>query len=453
MEVYRDAGPKEPLVHRALALWFMQQMGLPVATPVSGVAADLASDAAASANAPARNAGNPTYAASDSIVFAQADSPRGKQMATLLVANMARATGAQVPDGFDAAAGAARAALANDPAPLVQSLLAMSGDGAGVDPSALLAKSSADYPTLDRALTLLWLRKTLGGDAAAGSAAALPSLQGAGWTRAATPTGTPSWKWTGAGLPATLDAGAARPDINAIVSFRSRASEESRLNITVARRFYKLEPREVKAHPKKQGAAESTLGRSAFTARLVKAGDAIDSNALYVDEVALTPRSGNAYHYGLLDVPLPPGGSVEATSWGVSVEGLPGDKEGESGPQPFARAASYEMGELSYHQPVPLLDRPVVCCAWRARHSRCSQRTGWLESMRATSMRRVRQRPALRPDRPCALRGCATDRASCGRRTPTAPLPAFRRKPRRPCPPHWRHRLAACGSSSCTATW
>uniref|UniRef100_E1TFI2 Alpha-2-macroglobulin domain protein n=1 Tax=Burkholderia sp. (strain CCGE1003) TaxID=640512 RepID=E1TFI2_BURSG len=360
MEVYRDAGPKEPLVHRALALWFMQQMGLPVATPVSGVAADLASDAAASANAPARNAGNPTYAASDSIVFAQADSPRGKQMATLLVANMARATGAQVPDGFDAAAGAARAALANDPAPLVQSLLAMSGDGAGVDPSALLAKSSADYPTLDRALTLLWLRKTLGGDAAAGSAAALPSLQGAGWTRAATPTGTPSWKWTGAGLPATLDAGAARPDVNAIVSFRSRASEESRLNITVARRFYKLEPLEVKAHPKKQGAAESTLGRSAFTARLVKAGDAIDSNALYVDEVALTPRSGNAYHYGLLDVPLPPGGSVEATSWGVSVEGLPGDKEGESGPQPFARAASYEMGELSYHQPVPLLDRPVV---------------------------------------------------------------------------------------------
>ena len=361
MEVYRDAGPKEPLLHRALALWFMQQMGLPTATPVSGVAADLASDAVASGNAPARKAANPTYAPSDSVVFAQADSPRGKQMATVLVASMARATGAQVPDGFDAAAGAARAALANDPAPLVQSLLAMSGDGAGVDASALLAKSSADYPTLDRALTLLWLRKALGGDAAAGAAAAaLPSPQGAGWTRAATPTGTPSWKWNGAGLPATLDAGAARPDVNAIVSFRSRASEDSRLNITVARRFYKLEPLEVKADPKKQGAAESTLGRSAFTARLVKAGDAIDSNALYVDEVTLTPRSGNAYHYGLLDVPLPPGGSVEATSWGVSVEGLPGDKEGEGGPQPFARAASYEMGELSYHQPVPLLDRPVV---------------------------------------------------------------------------------------------
>ncbi|MGE8165245.1 alpha-2-macroglobulin family protein [Paraburkholderia sp. NPDC080076] len=357
MDVYRDAGAKEPLLHRALALWFMQQMGLPVATPVSGVAADLMSDAAATANAPARNG---TYGVSDSIVFAQADSPRGKQMATLLIASMARSTSAQLPDGFDAAASAARTASSNDPAPLVQSLLVMSGGdgGAAVDASALLAKSSADYPTLDRALTLLWLRKALGGDV---PAASLPSLQGAGWTRAATPTGTPLYKWTGAGLPTTLDAGAARTDVNALVSFRSHTSEDSRLNITIERRFYKLEPVEIAVDPKKGAAGgESQLGRSTFTARLVKQGDAIDSNALYVDEVTLTPRSGNAYHYGLLDVPLPPGGNVEATSWGVSIDGLPGAKDGASGPQPFQRVASYEMGELAYHQPVPLLDRPVT---------------------------------------------------------------------------------------------
>jgi uncharacterized protein YfaS (alpha-2-macroglobulin family) len=357
MDVYRDAGAKEPLLHRSLALWFMQQMGLPVATPVSGVAADLMSDAAATANAPASSG---TYGASDSIVFAQADSPRGKQMATLLIASMARSTSAQLPDGFDAAASAARTALSNDPAPLVQSLLVMSGGdgGAAVDASALLAKSSVEYPTLDRALTLLWLRKALGGDV---PAASLPSLQGAGWTRAATPTGTPLYKWTGAGLPTTLDAGASRTDVNALISFRSHTSEDSRLNITVERRFYKLEPVEIAVDPKKGAASgESQLGRSAFTARLVKQGDAIDSNALYVDEVTLTPRSGNAYHYGLLDVPLPPGGNVEATSWGVSIDGLPGAKDGAGGPQPFQRVASYEMGELAYHQPVPLLDRPVT---------------------------------------------------------------------------------------------
>ncbi|WP_233874083.1 alpha-2-macroglobulin family protein [Paraburkholderia adhaesiva] len=355
MDVYRDAGAKEPLLHRALALWFMQQMGLPVTTPVSGVAADLTGDAAAAGKAPP---GKFTYGATDSIVFAQADSPRGKQMATLLIANLARSASAQLPDGFEAAADAARTALANDPAPLVQSLLYMTrgNGGATVDASALLAKSSADYPTLDRALTLLWVRKALGGDVAMAS---LPSLQGAGWRRAATPTGTPLWKWTGAALPATFDAGGPRTDVNALVSFRSHTSEDSRLNVTVERRFYKLEPLEVMVDPK-AGNAKNQLGRSAFTARLVKPGNAIDSNALYVDEVTLTPRSGNAYHYGLLDVPLPPGGDVEATSWGVSIDGLPGVKEGASGPQPFARAASYEMGELAYHQPVPLLDRPVT---------------------------------------------------------------------------------------------
>ena len=63
--------------------------------------------------------------------------------------------------------------------------------------------------------------------------------------------------------------------------------------------------------------------------------------------------------YGVLDVALPPGGSVEATSWGVSISGLPGE-ENRVGPQPFKRAASWEMGELSYHQPVPLLDRPAA---------------------------------------------------------------------------------------------
>jgi uncharacterized protein YfaS (alpha-2-macroglobulin family) len=356
MDVYRDAGAKEPLLHRALALWLMQQMGLPVATPVAGVAADLTSDAAATAKVPARSG---TYGASDSIVFAQADSPRGKRMATLLIASMARSTSAQIPDGFDAAASAARLTLVNDPAPLVQSLIAMTGDGgATADAPALLAKSSADYPTLDRALTLLWLRKSLGADP---TAASLPSLQGTGWARATTPTGTPLYKWIGAAQPTTLDAGAARTDVNALVSFRSHTSEDSRLNITVERRFYKLEPVEVAVDPKKKEAAgESQLGRSAFTARLMKQGDAIDSNALYVDEVTLTPRSGNAYHYGLLDVPLPPGGDVEATSWGVSIDGLPGAKDGTSGPQPFQRVASYEMGELAYHQPVPLLDRPVT---------------------------------------------------------------------------------------------
>ncbi|WP_287184164.1 alpha-2-macroglobulin [Paraburkholderia sp.] len=360
MDVYRDAASKEPLLHRALALWFMQQMGLPVATPLSGVAGQLARESAKPADAHAS-----TFDASDSIIFAQADTPRGRAMAVVLAASMARSANAQLPDGFDALAGAARASLAADPAPVVQSLLIMTG-GAGSsasnDVSTLLANSSAGYPTLDRALTLLWLRKSLGGDVVDAS---LPSVRGAGWTQAVTPTGAAVWNWSGAAAPATLDVGAVRPDVTALVSFRSHAAESSRLPVTIERTLYRLVPVAARGNDSgndsgNDASRKTEPGRFVFSAKALKPGDAIDSNALYVDEVRLTPKKDGAFHYGLLDVPLPPGGSVEATSWGVSIEGLPGPGEGGSGPQPFQRAATFEMGEMAYHQPVPLLDRPVT---------------------------------------------------------------------------------------------
>ncbi|MFD1561944.1 alpha-2-macroglobulin [Paraburkholderia silviterrae] len=354
LDIYRDNGAKEPLLHRALALWLLQQMGLPVATPVSGVAGQLAQQASSMFDQDAK-AMRDAYGMEDSLVFAAPDSPRGLQAAVVLTAYTARATNASLPEGFSALAARARASLMTNPTPLIQSLLAMAGDaGTPVDASAVLAQSSASYPTVDRALTLLWLRKAMAGSRAGDAAQPLPALQGNDWARTTTPTGATLWKWTGAALPTSLDVGGARPDVSALVSYRSRAAQASRLPVKIGRTLYRLDPIAPSSDAEKQA------GRFTFEAHRMKAGDTIDSNALYVDEVTLTPQDRSALHYGLLDVPLPPGGSVEATSWGVSIAGLPGAGEGGSGPQPFARAASYEMGELSYHQPVPLLDRPVA---------------------------------------------------------------------------------------------
>ncbi|MDR3100095.1 MAG: alpha-2-macroglobulin family protein [Paraburkholderia sp.] len=354
LDIYRDNGAKEPLLHRALALWLLQQMSQPVATPVSGVAGQLAQQAASMFDQEAK-AFHAAYGVEDSLVFAAPDSPRGLQAAVVLTAWTARAANASLPEGFDALAARARASLVTDPTPLIQSLLAMAGDaGTPVDANAVLAQSSATYPTVDRALTLLWLRKAMAGSRAGDAAQPLPALQGNGWARTTTPTGATLWKWTGTALPTSLDVSGARPDVSALVSYRSRAAQASRLPVKVERTFYRLDPIAPSSDAEKQA------GRFAFEAHRMKAGDAVDSNALYVDEVTLTPQDKAALHYGLLDVPLPPGGSVEATSWGVSIAGLPGAGEGGSGPQPFARKAGYEMGELGYHQPVPLLDRPVV---------------------------------------------------------------------------------------------
>ncbi len=93
-------------------------------------------------------------------------------MATLLVASMAARYGRSNAGRFRCCGKRGTRRVGQlDPAPLVQSLLARcQAMTAGVDATALLAKSSADATTtLDRALTLLWLRKAFGGDVAAAS--------------------------------------------------------------------------------------------------------------------------------------------------------------------------------------------------------------------------------------------------------------------------------------------
>ncbi|MFY0099767.1 hypothetical protein ABTQ08_20090, partial [Acinetobacter baumannii] len=91
-EAYKRTSQNEPLLHRALALWFANEMGLPVATPLSGVANELARNAKAPADA--------EPAAGDSLIFVAPDSPRGRQVATVLTAQLMRQIGQPVPEAL-----------------------------------------------------------------------------------------------------------------------------------------------------------------------------------------------------------------------------------------------------------------------------------------------------------------------------------------------------------------
>ncbi|HJV95410.1 MAG TPA: alpha-2-macroglobulin family protein, partial [Albitalea sp.] len=196
-----------------------------------------------------------------------------------------------------------------------------------------------------------------------------PTVSAGGWQAARSAVGVPTWRWAGAQVPAALDLSTAPSDVttqSAIVSYRSRAAEASKLPITVERKLYRLEPIETPASkedakaPKQPRADAATANAGiTFKAKPVKPGDTLDSNALYVDEVVLTPRQGT-YRYGLVEVPLPPGAEVEATTWGIQIDGLKGEPNEGNGPQPFERKAAYEMGQLSYNQPVPALERPIA---------------------------------------------------------------------------------------------
>ena len=169
---------------------------------------------------------------------------------------------------------------------------------------------------------------------------------------ALSPSGAHDWRWQGKTAPRTIDLGSPQPNATAWVSYRSATPAASNLPVKIERVLFRLDPIASKTD------ADKDATRGTFAAHPVAPGEALDSNALYVDQVTLTPQGDTALHYGLLEVPLPPGGSVEATTWGVGIAGLPGADKPD--PQPFQRAAAYEMGDLSYHQPVPLLAKPAV---------------------------------------------------------------------------------------------
>ncbi|MDR0453849.1 MAG: alpha-2-macroglobulin family protein [Deferribacteraceae bacterium] len=348
LDVYRDNGQNEPLLHRALTLWLLQQMGLPVGTPVSGVADQLTAQVSNMNRQDVQS-----YALEESLIFASPDSLRGLQTAVLLTAYTAGKANFRLSEGFGLLAAQTREELrfASNTLPLVKSLIAMTdGFSSPSDINTALEQSSASYPTVDRALTLLWLHKAMGGTMGSQSKVASSlTLQDSSWERAATQTGANVWTWTGKKLPSALDVGGVYPDISALVTYRSGAVQNSRLPVNIERTLYRLTPA-------KQ--ANDDEGITTFTAYRVKTGEVIDSSALYVDEVKLMPTGSSAMHFGLLDVALPPGASVEATSWGMHISGL-GEKDGND-PQPFMRAASWDMGELRYHQPLPLLDQPVM---------------------------------------------------------------------------------------------
>ena len=434
-------------------------------------------------------------------------------MATVLAAQLYRQIGQPLPEGLSSAADAAREALAADPAPLVQSLLRMDGKGAAAaDVQALLARASAASPTIDRAVALIWLDKALGGGLSRGLAAqaqAVPRPPQGGWRAGRGALGLPEWRWTGAQPPATLSLGAPQraeaasrsTDINAVVSYRSRMAEAASLPIGIERRLYRLVPVAGTKDDKEAGGSVPGTAGLDFVARPVKAGDKLDSNTLYVDEIVLTPRQG-AYRYGLLEVPLPPGGEVEGTTWGLRIDGLPDPENKASGLQAFQRATTYEMGMLSYHQPVIALEHPAVlrqlvrfslpgrfrlpparffrmyqpeAKAPRRRQdrglpadggvrrrwvclppsARCGAQAASCWCWRQSWCRRWHPAaPARRRQPPRNLAGltrCASPGWPTARPGSTGSVPA--RRWRRPCRRACARRWAVCGSSSSTAIW
>jgi hypothetical protein len=267
------------------------------------------------------------------------DTPGAGDLALLLVAYTAgpRVTAAQ-RNLVDAAVGR----LAGSPAPLVQSLLALTRRSGAATPQAVLVRVIGEQPTFDRAQSLVWLHKAMGGmPDIRGDASVLPEP----WTPVAGGVGQKQW---------TLPPGAIRPTLLAAssaakwayVAFESsEAGTAPALPAQITRQLYRVVIESVVRAQDASGQSLTESGRSRVRLDPVKPGSALDTSALYLD--TLTLRSDRPLHRAVLEVALPPGATVESGTWGLDVS------EGKAS-RPLERA-QHQPTAQGYAAPVELL--------------------------------------------------------------------------------------------------
>jgi alpha-2-macroglobulin len=404
LDVYAKSGSKQPALQRALALHWMQEMGLTVASmqgalldelaPTSAdavraasaptAAASASGSASASAPAPApapASAANPALRAAaplpnprnswvmadDAISNSNSNSTgtgtgtgsTARDMALVLAAHGA---GSRANAAHKAAAESASARLADINAPLPQALLLLTQKGSADKARALLAQVRGEHATLDRAQALLWIHKALGGR---------PELRveadalAAPWLATRSSTGDAVWQWpANTALPKSMAPANNSKAQWAYVAYESRESVDApALPVRIERQLFKVvslpKPKSAEAAAAAASGAKAVNknkqaaptppddGRLLVKLELVKPGTALDSNALYLDQLNI--QSEGPLRWALVEAALPPGAAVESGTWGLD---LPGTEPGQT---KALERASHQNTAQGYAVPVDAL--------------------------------------------------------------------------------------------------
>jgi uncharacterized protein YfaS (alpha-2-macroglobulin family) len=132
---------------------------------------------------------------------------------------------------------------------------------------------------------------------------------------------------------------AASAGTRAVVQFESAVDAPARLATQLQRRLYRV----VKGD------------EGAYQLQEVGEGTLLSTKELYLDEVTVTPNN-LTLRYALLEVPLPPGASVDSTTWGIN---FPGEGQGEERKLEGLERARHEPTRLGYAVPVDGVAEPI----------------------------------------------------------------------------------------------
>jgi uncharacterized protein YfaS (alpha-2-macroglobulin family) len=323
LEVYREGAPHLSYWQRALMLDWMRHMKLPTGSLLAGLLVDL-QRAEAVDDDDAQN-----EIAQRSMMFDKTETLTERSLAWVLAGGAYTALRLPAIDGVDATLRTHVATLKASPLPLAQGLLIYVKQLPADNARTLLPGIGRAHPTLDRALLLDWMQYALGNNTVAATGKG-PALT-APWQAVTAQAGNAYFRVaTGQALPAslTLTAAPAKP-VNAMVSFESAsaAEDQTELPVTVKRRLYLL--------------VRNSNG--SFLRREVDEAD-VKTGELYLEEITLSNRDDDQpVRFGLLEVPLPPGATLETGTWGIQL--ADSTREGDEGrPLDGARGEATAFG-------------------------------------------------------------------------------------------------------------
>ena len=319
LDVYAKKGYRLPPLQRALALHWMQEMGLPVGSLLDALAEDLAR-----ATAPG---GARPVSAQASLVLTEPGGARALAAARVLTAYGAQRAQAQGGRALAAGLAADVDVLRQGGQPFELALLMLAGKLPAARAEEVLGQVRSDMPTFERAMTLVWTHRALGGRPGRAETAAMPA---APWQAVTSASGRKTFVLAPqAPLPASLELAAApKGATTAFIDYESRAPEAGTLPVGVERRLYRLvrgetrRAKEAEAAPRRGQAAaapENVSLTAEFGLEAVGRGEALHADEVYLDEIVLRPAAGQTLRYGLLEAALPPGAAVERTTWGIAL--------------------------------------------------------------------------------------------------------------------------------------
>jgi uncharacterized protein YfaS (alpha-2-macroglobulin family) len=151
-------------------------------------------------------------------------------------------------------------------------------------------------------MVLLWTRAALGG--AFGQVKPV-ALDGA-WASADSGAGRPFSRWTDSETPprrlqVAANAAPLPPGTVAVVQYESAAVQAHALPVLIERTILRIE-----------------AGPAGYRAVPLRDGEAFNTSALYLDQISLRSTNGSTSRFGLLEVALPPGATVETGTWGIT---------------------------------------------------------------------------------------------------------------------------------------